>query len=254
MLIQKFMSVTQVILIFAMNVSVFMFAIRIMHRMQVTKKLVPIIVTLWCPVHLAWSLLLGRTTWFLALSLCSLFAVIVSVQKFHDRRSFRNSLSEIISVLNLFILQIRSGRSISNVAHHMLKTHSENFSSGVRHALQAVAFSQHEAANFNSPILARFQKTMLSAESERHLACLHLENLRDEFSLMQHFRHKSGQATLQARMQSYICLGLYAFLSILLCSWVGWASVKAFFFPSLILMLIGWAGLHLAGRKRSWKV
>ena len=248
------MSWVQVISIFAMNMSAFMFAIRIVQSMISSNKLVPIIVTLWCPLHLACNLLLHGSWWSHALSLCSLFAVLVVIQRFQKWRASKKLPNEIIFLLNLFVLQMRSGKSISSVAQGVLKKHSEQLSNNVQDVLKAVAFSQHEAANFSAPVLRRFQDAIFLAEKERHLACLHLENLREEFSLLQHFRHRSGQATLQARMQSYICVGLYMFLLFLLSSWLGWQGVKPFFLPSLFLMLLGWAGLHWVGRKKHWKV
>lgn len=247
------MSWFQFVLHFALNLSALTFGIRITSLVITGVHSVPIIVTIWIAVNVLWSVVLAHPTGVVASSLCSLFALMCVFDFLRRKRGSERTSIEAIRCLSLFSLGLRSGKSISAVADHVLKNHRADFSNEVLKLLEVVAFSQQEIAPASSLTLQKLQKTLLHAAKERHHACLFLENFREELFLLQTFRHRSGQATLQVRMQAYICAALYVFLLVLLTHWLGWSSVQPIFFPSLILMLLGLFTLSLLGRKRKWK-
>lgn len=254
MLISSVMKLIEVILVLVLNMSVFMFGIRISKIITWSQHSVPIIVTSWWILHLLLALFL-REWWQLSLfSFCSLFAIMNIVEKIGVHRQRRRHLPEILFLLNLFILQIRSGKSLRSVLAEALHVRKSSLSLGVLRALEVVAFSQHGETKFKSALLQKFVFTLSNAVENGHHARHLLENLRDELSLLKYFRHKSGQATLQTRMQSYICLFLYMILAVVLLKWLGPHRLKPFVTSSLAMMVLGVVIMNRLGRKKKWKV
>lgn len=153
--------------------------------------------------------------------------------------------------LDRWAMNIKIGMSPASAKEQALAQESVHLHRILQPIFSASAVRMRADDHFMSNEIANELRTIASAS---HLALSKLENLRRQQREASEFRRKSGQATLQARIQSVTMLALLFALQVLAVRKHGWNRVGDLVIISTILSLLGVFFIHHLAQKRKWSI
>lgn len=123
----------------------------------------------------------------------------------------------------------------------------------VTKAFSKNSIETNEISSFLPEIVHKSVTELIKIEQSSSNQLGRLKHFRDHMYSQQDFRHKSGQALLQTRIQSLLILILYVLVLIFSLFQHPWPQLKPFFFISAAMLGTGLLSVHLITRKRKWK-
>ncbi len=235
----------------------FCFAIRILHQCD-QKKLIQLSGMTKIGTALVFITLGGVTAYFrqpmltwsvmIVFTLCYLLLPLGLCQL--RERQFRSAFPDF---LNQLIIHVRLGHSLRSASEIALRSGPRHFSHHMGKVLDHVAFLQQKPSGLSS-----FARELMGEFHEMHLhphqTLQRLINLRRRLRVESDFRHKSGQVSLQIRVQAAILSGIY--IAVLIFSGVSFGVRKHYELMSLsfILFVMGVLTMFVVCRKGKWKV
>jgi hypothetical protein len=167
------------------------------------------------------------------------------------RRSFKKEFSV---VLNEIIVRMSGGASFRQAflkCIEGLNAHSQKF---WREIFEIVTFSQQIPVSYSSDFRNLILKEFREADQKPQSALRKLKIFRRRYNLMQNFRHRSGAMTKQTRLQCYIMIGLYLFLSAIVLWNFEWRKSIEMILLSAGLFGAGSLWTLSVGRRLKWNL
>ena len=118
--------------------------------------------------------------------------------------------------------------------------------------IDSVVFSQQKVVH-KPDFLNILARELKEIDQQSHLSLQNVKNLRRKYEIQEEFRHRSGQALYQNRVQSLVITSLYIFSVVFILNRYGLQSVMNVLILSVSLFLVGFAGVWLMGRRIRWK-
>lgn len=158
--------------------------------------------------------------------------------------------------LNRLILKMKGNLSFRSSYRESLEGLSQFSKTRLEKIQNYVTFRQQTFES--NPGFLKFERRAVEVfcrvDTYRSHSLMHLETFRDELRIIRQFRHKSGQVSLQTRIQMAVVIVLYL-LSLLFWAMQGQLNkYKTLVFISSLLMIVGLTIIHHLGRKKKWKI
>lgn len=196
----------------------------------------------------AWKKMPITTLWVLI----ALFATILKgISLFESRRGRDLTMEQALSALDHLLLSVKSGRSLRSALRELSEGDlAEN--SGRLWKSFAERFEHGGGFDSSQPLSSEILTELRQTEKRGTRATESLESLRSHLRLRLDFRRRSGQLTLQTRLQAVLASFLYLPL-------LGWQFHDGNFFRqrtlvSFALFLTSQIWIHWLSRRFQWKV
>lgn len=238
--------------------SAYLFAIRMFGQLYqqhlINKKLLTKIGTLlFFLIFFIHALPLPSELWrwlLLLTGLCLLYGSI-HLLIFQREKSFQRKF---IFFLDRLLILLRTGWGFRSAFDRIVEEECGFEKAKLMQFRSAVVFSQHKNELAMNHSLGESIREMRRAHSYPHESVRRIENLRRKLKMEHDFRHKSGQILFQIRIQSWILLGLYIALLLIVLIRQGFKLHVSWLLLSLLLFTIGIAWTFSIGRRIKWKI
>lgn len=170
-------------------------------------------------------------------------------QTYLDRR-FRNC---VVNLLDEVILEMKMGKSF----RYSLKFICEKVPGWNGHQLKNVVENLEKnlpPINRKSASVADFERAVLMIDRSNSKNLDRVISLRNHYKMLQNFRRRSGQVTVQIRMQAIIVTALYLSLLTFVIVQFGFLKQQKIIFGSAFMFVAGLFVIFFVGRRMKWKV
>lgn len=165
-------------------------------------------------------------------------AMSAGLKKYFLRRLESRFHSEFPEIINQLILSMKTGLSFREACERLCRHPRNMTETWLRDSFETIVFLQHSSpgtSKQSAPVLRRTLADLKKISEHPHHSLSRLNALRYRIKILSDFRRKSGQATLQARIQLFVLSGLYLALLAGTIASFGWSSHS-----QLIMMSIAW--------------
>lgn len=151
------------------------------------------------------------------------------------------------------VLDMKCGRSLASASNLQLDSLPLVLRAWMQDRLSRKSSSESTKVPFGSEKLAVYVSEFLkiAAQNSQQLALLH--HLQKQIRLDAVLRHKSRQALLQTKIQSFFLIFIYVCVLFYGLKTYPWIEFKPFFLISFSLLALGLLLLNVLTRKRKWK-
>ena len=238
--------------------SAYLFAIRMFGQLYqqhlISKKLLTKIGTLlFSLIFLIHALPLPSELWrwlLLLAGLCLLYGGI-HLLIFQREKAFQRKF---IFFLDRLLILLRTGWGFRSAFDRIVEEENGFEKAKLMQFRSSVVFSQHKDEMVLSHSLGEAIREMRRAYGDAHESVRRMENLRRKLKMEHDFRHKSGQILFQIRLQSWILIGLYIALLVIVLVRHGFKFHVGWLLFSLLLFTIGITWTFSIGRRIKWKI
>lgn len=158
----------------------------------------------------------------------------------------------VIQWLDAVVISIQSGVSLRMAAVQAAYSFDGWKQNLFIELAQAIAFS--EKANVGKwPSIANLAERVIEVERSGVQCLEQIKAIRREHAMLENFRRRSGQVTMQIKMQALIVTFLYIGLLFFVGHMFGLKQNMHIVFLSLTMFLTGLIWIFLIGRKIKWK-
>lgn len=158
----------------------------------------------------------------------------------------------LICWLDAVVISLQSGISLRMSAVHA----AENFEGWRQNIFvdlaHAIAFSEKNIST-KWPLVAAFTERVIEIERSGIQCVEQIKSMRKELAMMENFRRRSGQVSMQIRMQAIIVTFLYVGLLFFVAHMFGFYKNIHIIGTSTALFLLGLIWIFLVGRRMNWK-
>jgi Flp pilus assembly protein TadB len=176
-------------------------------------------------------------------------------KKFILERRNSQFRSEFERFIDTAILEMRTGASFRvslDKARH--RSPCPFFKERIHILLQNMAFAAPDQTDNLPKNIANLFSRMIEIDSFSHRQIHRLVTFRKQLRLESEFRHKSGQATRQAKAQAWILIGLYIALLLFVLGHFRFEDTSRLIGVSGLFMFMGVVIMRRMGQKNKWKV
>ncbi len=152
--------------------------------------------------------------------------------------------------LDKVLLKMQSGVSFRNAFYDSCLESDAFVQQKLRPLLESVLFPQQKTKlELHDSFLKDIYRELLRLQRHRHYAILLLQEWRCDFMRRKKIRHRSGQLSLQARLQSYILMLFYLLLCFFNFYQYKFETFETWFWLSLVFMIGGFWCLKCLAKK-----
>ena len=188
---------------------------------------------------------------------CALFfplAILCSLLSAQVSRRARLFQREVLGVLSILILKMKSGRSFRQSLIETTAECDQNVRVKLSEIASVVAFSQQGKTAQSDPFMRELIEEFRLIDQQPHSSLRRLSVLREKIRVEDEFRRRSGQVLARLRAQSLVMCVLYLAVFIFMVMKFGWSANARALTASLMLFACGVAWMWAGGRRLSWKV
>lgn len=188
---------------------------------------------------------------------CALFFPIliaaITLSAYISRRT-RNFQSDVLGVLSILILKMKSGRSFRQSLLEATSECDPHVRAKLSEIASVVAFTQQEKKAHSDAFVSELIEEFRLIDRLPHASLKRLMVFREKIRIEDDFRRRSGQVLARLRAQSFIMCGLYVAVLIFMVMKFGWQTNSQPLLLSMLLFSFGVAWIWIGGRRLKWKV
>lgn len=156
-----------------------------------------------------------------------------------------------IRVLDQLILGVQSGQSLRASLGSLSQQESILLRVSLENMVHAIVFEE-SSKNLRSPALRALFEDLKQIEKSQAKCADQLRALRRNLKIMEDFRRRSGQVSLQIRMQAGISAALFVGLLLFTVLQFGFFQYRSLILTSITLFFAGLVTVFVIGRRMRW--
>jgi Flp pilus assembly protein TadB len=180
-----------------------------------------------------------------------IFILLRFLPHFFSRYQEKLIQSQMLRLLDQLILGVQSGQSLRSSLVTMTRQESSLLRVSLENLVHAIVF-ENSSAGLKSESLKNLFEELSRIEKSQSKSADQLKSLRKNLKVLEDFRRRSGQVTLQIRMQSAISALLYAGLLFFMITQFGFYQHRGLIVASATLFFGGMVTVFVIGRKFQW--
>lgn len=157
----------------------------------------------------------------------------------------------LLRMLDQLVLGVQSGQSLRASLQTMAAGESSLLRIPLQNFVHAIAY-ENSPANLRSNTLRKLFDEMSRIEKSDSKCSEQLRAMRKQLKTVKDFRRRSGQVTMQIRMQAAVSAILYVALLFFMISQFGFNENRRLILASAILFFAGLVTVFVIGRKNQW--
>lgn len=169
---------------------------------------------------------------------------------FHRDRNFKKQL---LLFLNTLILKMHIGFGFRSAMEQSIPKNEDVFALQIKKIINSVVFSQQKVEFKGSSGVLELYENLKYADKHPEVARSIIKNYKNKLTMIQNFRRKSLQVTLNIRLQVMILSALYLGMFLFSSYQFGWSGNERLFLSSFCLFSIGLLVSHFLFRRWKWK-
>lgn len=181
----------------------------------------------------------------------TVFILLKLLPPFFSRYQEKLIQAHTLRILDHLILSVQSGQSLraslitlARGEPHLLRISWENL-------VHAMVF-ENSAVNLKSPSLKNLFEELSRIEKSQAKCADQLRSLRKNLKILEDFRRRSGQVSLQIRMQAAISALLFVGLLLFIVTQFGFYQHRGTIFVAGTLFFAGMVTVFVIGRRLQW--
>lgn len=168
-------------------------------------------------------------------------------------RRARNFQNDVLSVLSILILKMKSGRAFRQALLESTSECEPRLRAKLSEIASVVAFSSQEFSQ-NDPFVRELIEEFRVVDRQPHASLRRLMVFREKIRVEDDFRRRSGHVLARIRAQSLVMCGLYLAVFVFMVVKFGWRPNARVLLFSLLSFSIGAVWIWIGGRRLRWKV
>lgn len=203
-------------------------------------------------VMIVFFVLLSRQPIQLWLFFGTILLLLSLLPYFFSRYQEKLIQSQTLRILDHLILNVQSGQSLRVSLDMLARQESSLLRVSLENLSHAIIY-ETSAANLQSEALKNIFSELSRIERSQSKCADQLRAWRKNLKTMDDFRRRSGQVTLQIRMQAAISAVLYVALLLFVVTQFGFKPHRGLILMSGALFFGGVVTVFVIGRKMKWK-
>jgi hypothetical protein len=156
-----------------------------------------------------------------------------------------------LRMLDHLVLGVQSGQSLRTSLHMLSAQESSLLRIPLQNLAHAIGY-ENSPVNLGSMALKKLYEEISRIEKSQSKCADQLRALRKQIKTMEDFRRRSGQVTMQIRMQAVISAVLYAALLLFMITQFSFSENRALILTSGVLFAAGLVTVFVIGRRTRW--
>lgn len=202
-------------------------------------------------VMIAFFVILGAhpmELWFL---FGTIFILLSLLPYFFSRYQEKLIRIHTIRLLDHLILAVQSGHSLRASLVNLSRQESMLLRVSLENLVHAIVF-EDSPKSLRSPALRQLFEELRRIEKSQTKCADQLRSLRKNLKTLDDFRRRSGQVSLQIRMQAGISAALFVALMLFVIFQFGFYQHRSLILGSATLFFIGLVTVFVIGRRMQW--
>lgn len=180
-----------------------------------------------------------------------IFILLRLLPHFFSRYQEKLIQSQTLRLLDHLILGVQSGQSLRSCLVIMSHQESSLLRVSLENLVHAIVF-ENSSAGLKSASLKNLFEELSRIEKSQSKSADQLKSLRKNLKTLEDFRRRSGQVSLQIRMQAAISALLYVGLLLFMITQFGFYQHRGLIMASATLFFSGMVTVFVIGRKFQW--
>jgi Flp pilus assembly protein TadB len=156
-----------------------------------------------------------------------------------------------LRIIDQLVLRVQSGHSLRSSLNLLAAGESSLLRIPLQNLLHAIAV-ENSVAGLQSPQLRILFEELSRIERSQTKCADQLKAYRRHLKTLEDFRRRSGQVSLQIRMQAVISAVLFAALLLFMITQFGFSAHRSLIFASTALFLTGLVTVFVIGKRAKW--
>jgi hypothetical protein len=156
-----------------------------------------------------------------------------------------------LRILDHLVLGVQSGQSLRTSLQVLSARESSLLRIPMQNLVHAVTL-ENSSASLESPTLKKLYEELSRIEKSQSKFAEQLRALRRQTKTLKDFRRRSGQVTMQIRMQALVSAVLYVALLVFIIAQFGFFENRRLILASALLFFGGLVTVFVIGRRNRW--
>jgi hypothetical protein len=158
-----------------------------------------------------------------------------------------------LRIIDQLVLGVQSGQSLRSSLHALTAGESSLLRFSLQNLLHAIAV-ENSSEGLQSRQLKNLFDELSRIERSQSKCAEQLKAFRRHIKTLEDFRRRSGQVSLQIRMQALVSAALFAGLLLFMVTQFGFSSYRGLILTSSTLFLIGLVTVFVIGKRAKWNI
>lgn len=156
-----------------------------------------------------------------------------------------------LRIIDQLVLEVQSGHSLRSSLHAVASGESSLLRVSLQNLVHAITVENSSAGLSSAKLRGLFDELSRIERSQTKCAD-QLKSFRRHLKTLEDFRRRSGQVSLQIRMQALVSAALYIALLLFMITQFGFREHRGVIFVSGALFLTGLVTVFVIGKRAKW--
>jgi hypothetical protein len=156
-----------------------------------------------------------------------------------------------LRIIDQLVLGVQSGHSLRSSLHSLAAAEASLLRVSLQNLVHAIVV-ENSSAGLKSPQLMTLFDELSRIERSQSKCAEQLKAFRRHLKTLEDFRRRSGQVSLQIRMQALVSAALFAGLLLFMITQFGFSAYRGLILTSTALFLTGLVTVFVIGKRAKW--